>query len=86
MKSSERGSGNPEQEPERMKQLLRAAMPPVADESVDRDLWPAMLRRMDQQAVRGIDHVPWWDWALVSGLVGFAAILPRSIPVILYYL
>ena len=86
MKNTDEQSGNGDQELERMKDLLRRAMPPVAEQAMDRDLWPAMLRRMDEQAARGAASVPWWDWALVSGLVAFAAVVPRSIPVILYYL
>ncbi|WP_348262768.1 hypothetical protein P8935_23630 [Telmatobacter sp. DSM 110680] len=75
-----------EQDEDRIKSLLREALPPVND-SVEpaRDLWPAMLRRMEKQSVRAAS-VPWFDWALAGGLVAFAAIAPRTIPVILYYL
>ncbi|MGA8743719.1 MAG: hypothetical protein WB561_21180 [Terracidiphilus sp.] len=67
--------------------MLREALPPLgADAEPDRDLWPAMLRRMDEQNSRGAVPVPWFDWALAGGLVAFAAIAPRTIPVILYYL
>ena len=70
-----------------MRLLLQSAMPRVADEAdLPRDLWPAMLRRMDEQGARGAASVPWFDWALAGGLVAFAAIAPRTIPVILYYL
>lgn len=70
-----------------MKELLRSAMPRVGDDpQMDRDLWPAMLRRMDEGSVHGVTRVPWFDWALAGGLVAFAAIVPRVIPVILYYL
>ena len=70
-----------------MKQLLREALPPVgADVEADRDLWPAMLRRMEEPNARIAASVPWFDWALAGGLVAFAAIAPRTIPVILYYL
>jgi hypothetical protein len=31
-------------------------------------------------------QVPWFDWALLAGLVGLAAFFPASIPVFLYYL
>ena len=44
------------------------------------------VRRMDQPSARGAASVPWFDWALAGGLVAFAAIAPRTIPVILYYL
>lgn len=67
--------------------LLKSAMPRVDDDSdLPRDLWPAMLRRMDEQSSRGAASVPWFDWALAGGLVAFAALAPRTIPVILYYL
>ena len=67
--------------------LLKSALPPVdSDADLPRDLWPAILRRMDEPAARGVASVPWFDWALAGGLVAFAAIAPRTIPVILYYL
>jgi len=70
-----------------MMQLLREAVPPVGDRTEPgRDLWPAMLRRMDEQTVPSAASIPWFDWALAGGLVAFAAIAPRTIPVILYYL
>ena len=79
--------GTRDQEAEHIKQLLRNAMPPVGDEpAMDRDLWPVMLRRMDKSSVQRVSRVPWFDWALAGGLLAFAAIAPRTIPVILYYL
>lgn len=70
-----------------MKQLLRAALPPASiDAEPERDLWPALLRRMEEPGARGAASIPWFDWALAGGLVTFAAIAPRTIPVILYYL
>jgi hypothetical protein len=45
-----------------------------------------MLRRVDEESVRGVNAVPWFDWALAGGLVAFVAMAPRTIPVILYYL
>ena len=52
MKSRDQGSGKREQEQERMKELLRSAISPVNEEPMDRDLWPAMLRRIHEQAFR----------------------------------
>ena len=79
--------GNKDQQSERTIQLLREALPRVGDDTGSaRDLWPAMLRRIDEQSVRGTASIPWFDWALAGGLVAFAAIAPRTIPVILYYL
>ena len=67
--------------------LLRDAVPPVDHDAVEtRDLWPVMLSRMNNEGVRGAAAVPWFDWALAGGLVAFAALAPRTIPVILYYL
>jgi hypothetical protein len=71
------------EERERMTKLLKAALPPVeAEAEPARDLWPAVLRRMDGR----VAAVPWFDWALLAGLLGLAALAPASIPVLLYYL
>lgn len=87
MKDREEGSGNRDQETQRVEQVLRSVMPRVSEEpDLDRDLWPAMLQRMDRENVRSAARVPWFDWALAGGLVAFAALAPRTIPVILYYL
>jgi hypothetical protein len=86
-KDGDQGSGIREQEAENVKQLLRTALPPIGDEAQpDRDLWPAMLRRLDEHTSRGAASIPWFDWALAGGLIAFAAVAPRTIPVILYYL
>jgi len=67
---------------DRMKQLLRQAMPPMQNAEPGRDLWPAVLRRLDASSVAP----PWFDWALLGGLAALAAFVPASIPVFLYYL
>jgi hypothetical protein len=86
-KSRDQGTGIREQEGDRVTLLLKSAMPRVGEDAeLPRDLWPAMLRRMDEEGSRGAASVPWFDWALAGGLVAFAAIAPRTIPVILYYL
>jgi len=78
---------NSDQHSVRMVQLLRESLPPIGDSNEpERDLWPAMLRRMDEQTMHRAASIPWFDWALAGGLVAFAAIAPRTIPVILYYL
>ena len=85
-KDRDQGSVVRDQE-ERIKQMLQEALPPLgAGAEPDRDLWPAMLRRMDEQSAHGASSIPWFDWALAGGLVAFAAIAPGTIPVILYYL
>ena len=86
-KITDQGTGIRDQETDRMTLLLKGALPRVDDDAeLPRDLWPLMLRRMDESGSRGVASVPWFDWALAVGLVGFAAIAPRTIPVILYYL
>jgi hypothetical protein len=72
---------NPELD--RMKKLLQQSVPQVgADREPAQDLWPAMLRRLDRRPAA----TPWFDWALLAGLVGIVAIFPAAIPVLLYYL
>jgi len=81
---------------DRIKQLLRQALPPVAPGAEPaRDLWPAVLRRLDAEsaapaplaAARSAPQsVPWFDWALIGGLAVFVASFPATIPVFLYYL
>lgn len=74
----------------RIKQLLKQALPPVAvDAEPERDLWPAVLRKLDAHAGQrqAISiSVPWFDWALLGGLVVFALSFPATIPVLLYYM
>ena len=68
---------------DRMKDLLRQALPPVdTDAEPARDLWPQMLDRLSTRSAA----TPWFDWALLAGLVALAALFPASIPVFLYYL
>jgi hypothetical protein len=56
----------------------------------DRDLWPAVLRKLDEGA--GQQFKParlqwaWYDWAVLGGIVAVVAIVPESISVLLYYL
>jgi hypothetical protein len=76
-------------EQERIQNLLRHALPPVSAAEPDprtaavpaRDLWPAVLRRLDERPVAS-----WFDWTLVAGLGVCAAASPAWIPVILYFL
>ncbi|MGA3102442.1 MAG: hypothetical protein ABSD61_11325 [Terracidiphilus sp.] len=77
---------------DRIKQLLQQSLPPV-DPAAEpsRDLWPAVLGRLDAESVRsatapGPLRQNWFDWALLAGLVVFAFSFPATIPVFLYYL
>jgi hypothetical protein len=77
----------------RIKHLLKQSLPQVVEDAApERDLWPAVLRRLDQGLAAGPKvrsmqwSMPWFDWALLGGLVVFTASFPATIPVLLYYL
>lgn len=73
---------------DRIKKLLQQALPPVEhDAEPGRDLWPAVLRRLDAEplAMPGKGWA-WFDGALAAALVVLIAFFPASIPVLLYYL
>lgn len=70
-----------EQNDGELRELLKKSFPP-ADGELKRDLWPQMLRRMDQKSRR----VPWFDWALLGLLVLWLLVFPGWIPVLLYHL
>jgi hypothetical protein len=72
-------------EQERMQQLLKQSMRPVAERvaaELGGDLWPAILKRLDSRPV----NVPWFDWALLAAVAMWLLFSPRAIPLILYYL
>ena len=72
-----------ERDEERITKLLQSALPPVsADAEPGRDLWPAVLMRLDAKTAA----VPWFDWALAGALAVFLALTPSTIPLLLYYL
>lgn len=77
-----------EDEQTRLKKLLREALPPM-DAVPERDLWPAVLRRLDEDSAAPASagwNWAWFDGALAAGLVGLAALFPAAIPLALYYL
>ena len=67
---------------EKIRELLRRAMPPVADRELKRDLWPQMLRRMAERPAQ----VPWFDWALLAVPAIWFFFSPEAIPILLYHL
>jgi hypothetical protein len=68
---------------DRLKLLLRESLPPVEDNAESgRDLWPAVLRKLDARS----SAPPWYDWALAASLVLLVVCFPKAIPVFLYYL
>ena len=68
-----------------MKDLLKQAIAPVKDTELRRDLWPQMLRQLDEQPAPAF-HVPWFDWALAAILGAVLVFFPSSIPALLYHL
>ena len=65
-----------------MRKQLGDAVPPLRETELRRDLWPDMLRRLEQPAVR----VPWFDWALLAVSAAAAIFFPALIPALLYHL
>jgi hypothetical protein len=68
-----------------MKELLKQAVAPVPDSELRRDLWPQMLRKLDEQPLP-VDSVPWFDWVLAAILSAVLIFFPGSIPALLYHL
>jgi len=65
-----------------IKELLQQALAPLKDPELRRDLWPQMLRKLDEQPAR----VPWFDWALAAVLSAVLLLFPGAIPALLYHL
>jgi hypothetical protein len=73
-------------EQNRLKKLLQEALPLTANDEPERDLWPAVLQRLDAEPPAPGFNWAWFDGALAAGLVGAVALFPAWIPVALYYL
>ena len=74
-----------EQEQQRIEHLLKETMQTTdgqAGAELRRDLWPAMLTRLEAESAR----VPWFDWALLASVSVWLVVSPRAIPLLLYYL
>lgn len=91
MKDEERIS-QPEKQ---LAEWLKRSLPPV-DGELSRDLWPQMLRRLEEHprernwlaallSRAAVASVPWFDWALFAALVVGVCLFPRSIPIWLYH-
>jgi len=66
----------------KLRDLLREAFRPPVNAGGERDLWPRMLRKLDQ----GNGQRPWLDWIL-AGLAGaWILVFPQVIPSLLYHL
>jgi len=81
---TEHGMLSPEMnEPEarQIREALKQTFPAMNTE-LSRDLWPAVLRKLDARPVR----VPWYDWALIGLSVSVFLFFPRLILVFAYHL
>ena len=68
-----------------MKKLLKQAIAPARETELRRDLWPQMLRKLEEQ-LASVVSVPWFDWGLAAILTGVLVFFPGSIPALLYHL
>ena len=71
---------------DREQEEVRAALQrtfPAAENELRRDLWPAMLRRMEEQTGPA---VPWYDWALAGGVLAMAVFFPKIALLFAYHL
>jgi hypothetical protein len=64
-----------------LREFLKKSMPAV-DTELQRDLWPAMLQRMEKSERR----VPWFDWVLLGAMTASVLLMPKMIPMLLYHL
>jgi len=68
-----------------MKEILKLAVAPAKETELRRDLWPQMLRKLDDQP-SPVNTVPWFDWALAAIFGAVLVFFPGSIPALLYHL
>lgn len=72
-----------EPEHEGIPEMLKDVFPPV-DTELRRDLWPAMLRKMESEAIK--KPTPWFDWVLAGCLAGGVVIFPKFLLLVAYHL
>jgi hypothetical protein len=61
---------------ERLRSLLRAALPPIEERDPREDLWPLMRRRLDQRPA----SAPWFDFVLAGVAAAAVITFPQVIP------
>jgi len=70
-----------EHDDRQIRKALQQSLPPVNTE-LHRDLWPAVLRKLDVRPIR----VPWYDWALIGLSASMFLFFPQLILVFAYHL
>jgi hypothetical protein len=68
-----------------MREALKHAFPAV-DQEPRRDLWPLMLRRMDEAKAKTGPVVPWYDWVLVGAVTAAFVFFPKLALLLAYHL
>ena len=63
-----------------IREALKRSFPPINTE-LGRDLWPAVLRKLDTRPAR----VPWYDWALIGLGASVLLFFPELIFVLAYH-
>jgi hypothetical protein len=67
-------------------EALKQSLPGV-DTELGRDLWPAVLRRLEERPARALwSAVPWYDWALMGASAAVFAFFPRLTLMLAYHL
>jgi hypothetical protein len=61
---------------------LKSALPPFSDPELKVDLWPMMLRRLDEPAAT----FGWFESILVAVVAFTFLIFPKLLPALLYHL
>jgi hypothetical protein len=70
-----------ESDGERLTRLMRTAIRPVGEPTARRDLWPDVVRRINDR--RGLSYT---DRALLAAALAFSLLFPRSVLLFLYSL
>ena len=70
-----------EHDDRQIREALKESFPSVNTE-LHRDLWPAVLRRLDARPTL----VPWYDWALIGLSASVFLSFPQLILVFAYHL
>jgi hypothetical protein len=68
-----------------VRELLKQSVAPVQDPDLRRDLWPRMLRKLDERPLP-LNSVPWFDWLLASFAAAVLLFFPGIIPALFYHL
>ena len=70
-----------EHDDRQIREALQQLFPAVNTE-LHRDLWPAVLRKLDARPPR----VPWYDWALIGVSASVLLFFPELVLVFAYHL